>query len=124
MKRIIFGLTAILILISTYLVFFYAPIPINITQVAGNPLNFKIFYFHVPIAISAYLAFAIVFASSILYLHSEKQKWDIIALSSAEVGIIFAFLTLVSGSIWASSAWNTYWVTWDVRLNTSLVLFL
>jgi len=124
LKKILFTLTAVLMLISIYLVFFVAPIPINPTQAGGDPANFKIFYFHLPIAISAYLAFAIVFISSILYLRSKQQKWDIVAISAAEVGVIFAFLTLATGSIWARSAWGDFWVTWDVRLNTSLVLFL
>lgn len=124
LKKILFALTAVLMLISIYLVFFVAPIPINPTQAGGDPANFKIFYFHLPIAISAYLAFAVVFISSVLYLRSKHQKWDIVAISAAEVGVIFAFLTLASGSIWARSAWGDYWVTWDVRLNTSLVLFL
>lgn len=123
-KRILFAPAALLILISAYLVFFYAPIPINPTEAGGDPNNFKIFYFHVPIAISAYVAFAAVFISSILYLRNKEQKWDIMALSAAEVGVVFAFLTLASGSIWARSAWGEFWVTWDVRLNTSLVLFL
>ncbi len=124
LKKILFTLTVILMLSSVYMVFFVAPIPIKPTEAAGDANNFKIFYFHVPIAISAYLAFAIVFVSSVLYLRGKQQKLDIIALSAAEVGVIFAFLTLVSGSIWARSAWGEYWVTWDVRLNTSLVLFL
>lgn len=125
LKKILFTLTAVLVLVSIYLVFSdFSPIPVSTKQAAGDPYNFKIFYFHLPIAISAYLAFALVFVSSVLYLRSKQQKWDIIALSSAEVGVIFAFLTLVSGSIWARSAWGEYWVTWDVRLNTSLVLFL
>lgn len=47
-----------------------------------------------------------------------------LSLSAAEVGVVFAFLTLVTGSIWGKSAWNAYWVSWDVRLNTSLILFL
>lgn len=123
-KKLLFGLTALLILISIYLVFFIAPIPIDPGQAAGDPNDFKIFYFHLPIAISAYLSFAIVFVSSILYLRGKQQKWDIIALSAAEVGVIFAILTLLSGSIWGKSAWNAYWASWDVRLNTSLVLFL
>jgi heme exporter protein C len=123
-KKIFYGLTALLILISIYLVFFKAPIPIDTGQAAGDPNNFKIFYFHLPIAISAYLSFAIVFVASILYLRSKQQKWDIIALSAAEIGVIFAILTLLSGSIWGKSAWNAYWASWDVRLNTSLVLFL
>lgn len=125
LKKIVFILTAVLLLVSVYLVFSgYAPIPVSSKEATGDPNNFKIFYFHVPIAISAYLAFAIVFVASILYLRSKEQKWDIAALSAAEVGVVFAFLTLASGSIWAKSAWGAYWVTWDVRLNTSLVLFL
>jgi len=123
-KEILFTLTAVLILVSSYLVFFQAPIPIDPGSAAGDPNNFKIFYFHIPIAISAYLCFAIVFVSSILYLRRKEQKWDIISLSAAEVGVIFAILTLASGSIWGRSAWNAYWVSWDVRLNTSLILFL
>ena len=125
LKKILFTLTAVLMLVSIYLIFSgYSPIPVSVKEAAGEPNNFKIFYFHLPIAISAYLAFAIVFVASILYLRGKKQKWDIIALSSAEVGVIFSALTLASGSIWAKSAWGEYWVTWDVRLNTSLVLFL
>ena len=125
LKKLIFTLTAVLMLVSVYLVFSgYSPIPVSTKEAAGDPNNFKIFYFHLPIAISAYLGFAIVFVSSILYLRGKQQKWDIVALSAAEVGVIFAFLTLASGSIWAKSAWGEYWVTWDVRLNTSLVLFL
>ncbi len=123
-KNLLFIITAALVLISIYVVFFIAPIPIDASQAAGDPNDFKIFYFHVPIAISAYLSFAIVFVSSIVYLRTSQQKWDIMALSAAEVGVIFAVLTLVSGSIWGKSAWNAYWVSWDVRLNTSLVLFL
>ncbi|HEY9246876.1 MAG TPA: cytochrome c biogenesis protein CcsA [Candidatus Methanoperedens sp.] len=124
LKKMLFLLTAIIVLVSIYLVFFVAPIPIKTTEAAGDPNNFKIFYFHLPIAISAYLSFAIVFVSSILYLKTKKQKWDIVGLSAAETGVIFAFLTLASGSLWAKSAWGDYWVTWDVRLNTSLILFL
>ena len=124
LKKIIFALTAVLMLVSIYLVFFAAPIPIDPKTAGGDPNNFKIFYFHLPIAISAYLGFAIVFISSIIYLRGKAQKWDIVALAAAEVGVVFSFLTLASGSIWAKSAWGEYWVTWDVRLNTSLVLFL
>ncbi len=125
LKKPLFILTAVLLVVSIYMIFSgYSPIPVSTKEATGDPNNFKIFYFHVPIAITAYVAFAIVFVSGILYLRSKQQKWDIIALSAAEVGVIFAFLTLVSGSIWARSAWGEYWVTWDVRLNTSLVLFL
>ncbi|HEY9206114.1 MAG TPA: cytochrome c biogenesis protein [Candidatus Methanoperedens sp.] len=125
LKKSIFILTAVLLVVSIYMIFSgYSPIPVNPKEAPGDPNSFRIFYFHVPIAITAYVAFAIVFVSGILYLRSKQQKWDIVALSAAEVGVIFAFLTLVTGSIWAFSAWGYFWVTSDVRLNTSLVLFL
>jgi len=124
LNKILYAITAMLMLISVYLVFFIAPVPIDPGAAAGDPNNFKIFYFHLPIAISAYLCFVIVFVSSILYLKNKEQKWDILSLSAAEVGVLFALLTLVTGSIWGRSAWNAYWVSWDVRLNTSLILFL
>ncbi len=124
LKKIVYAMTAALILTSIYIDFFIAPVPIDPGQAAGDPNNFKIFYFHLPIAISAYLSFFIVFISSILYLRKKEQKWDIVSLAAAEVGVVFALLTLISGSIWGRSAWNAYWVSWDVRLNTSLILFL
>jgi heme exporter protein C len=124
LKKILYTLTSALILISAYFLFFIAKIPIDTAGAAGDPENFKIFYFHLPIAISAYVSFFIVFIASILYLRSKKQKWDIMAISAAEVGLLFAFLTMATGSLWARSAWNAYWVPWDVRLNTSLILFL
>ena len=123
-KKILFPLTIIAMVVSIYLIFFVAPIPVDPMDAGGNPINFKIFYFHVPIAITAYLAFTVVFVSGIMYLRTKQEIWDIRAISAAEVGVIFAILTLITGSLWARSAWGMYWVTWDVRLNTSLVLFL
>ncbi len=124
MRKILFSLTVAAIIASIYLIFFVTPVPIDPMEAAGNPVNFKIFYFHVPIATTAYLAFAIVFACGILYLRTKKEKWDRIAISASENGVIFAALTLITGSLWARSAWGEFWVSWDVRLNTSLVLFL
>ncbi len=89
-----------------------------------SPRDYKIFYFHVPIAITSYLAFTFVFISGIFYLRGGGRRWDIRAVSAAEVGVIFAGLALLSGSMWAKSAWGAFWVEWDVRLNTTLVLFL
>ncbi len=81
-RNILFSLTSVAIVVSIYLIFFIAPIPIDPMEAGGDPINFKIFYFHVPIAVTAYLAFAIVFVSSILYLRTKQQKWDIRAISS------------------------------------------
>lgn len=120
-KKALFGITAVLLGIAIYMVFFFAPIP---AEGPGEPESYRIFYFHVPIAITAYLAFTVVFISGIFYLKSKKNFWDMIALSAAEVGVVFALLTLATGSLWAKATWGEYWVTWDVRLNTSLALFL
>ncbi|HIH95325.1 TPA: cytochrome c biogenesis protein CcsA [Methanosarcina acetivorans] len=114
--------TAGVMLLATYMIFFYlSPIKDEAGEVLSG--SFRIFFFHMPIAIISYLAFAVVFAASILYLRDKALKWDIYARSAAEVGTLFAFLVLITGSIWAKDAWGWYWI-WDIRLTTSLVLFL
>ncbi len=114
--------TASVMLLAAYMLFFYLP---PIRDESGEVLSgsFRIFFFHMPVAITAYLAFGIVFVASVLYLREKSIKWDIYARSAAEVGTLFAFLVLVTGSIWAKDAWGWYWI-WDIRLTTSLVLFL
>lgn len=83
----------------------------------------KIFYIHVPAAWVAYLAFAVVMVSSISYLRSGAERWDHLALASAESGVLFTGLTLLTGMLWGRPVWGTYWV-WDPRLTLTLVLFL
>ena len=83
----------------------------------------RIFYFHVAGALTAFLAFFLVFLSSIAYLRTRAPRWDLLAASLAEIGVVFTSLTLLSGSIWARSAWGTWW-TWEPRLTTTLLLWL
>ncbi|MBF0278899.1 MAG: cytochrome c biogenesis protein CcsA [SAR324 cluster bacterium] len=83
----------------------------------------KIMYLHVPTVIVTYLAFFVVFAFSIAYLWKRDMMFDQVAKSSAEVGLIFCGLVLVTGAIWGKPTWGTYWV-WDARLTTTLLLFL
>lgn len=82
----------------------------------------RIFYFHVSSAWLAFVAFAVVFVASILFLWKRKEKWDIVALSSAEIGVIFTTLVLLTGPLWAKPIWNAWW-TWDPRLSTTVVLW-
>lgn len=82
----------------------------------------RIMYFHVASAWNAYLAFFVVFISSILYLRKGERRWDRLALSSAELGVFFTTMALVSGSIWGRSVWGVWW-TWDPRLTTTLILW-
>jgi heme exporter protein C len=83
----------------------------------------RIFYFHVPSAWVAYLAFAVVFIASIAYLRTGARRWDLLAHSSAEVGVVFCTLVLITGPIWARPVWGTWW-EWDARLTSTLVLWL
>ena len=110
-------LTMLLMFSALLLVFGYAPIEKTMGMAQ------KIFYFHVPSAIMAFCAFAIVFVASILYLKQKDDKYDRVASSAAEVGVIFSILMLLTGPIWARSAWGVWW-TWEPRLTTTLILFL
>ncbi len=81
-------------------------------------------YNHVPSAWVAFFAFFVVFACSILYLWKKDREWDIYAHASAEIGVVFCSLVLITGPIWAKPAWGHWWVWWDVRLTSTLVLWL
>ena len=116
-NNILLGLSLALMVAALYMVFIYVPTEKNMGVVQ------RIFYFHVPIAWVAFLAFFIVFVSSIMYLWKRDMKWDRYAHVSAEVGIIFTTLVLITGSIWAKPVWGIWW-TWDARLTASLVLWL
>jgi heme exporter protein C len=83
----------------------------------------RIFYFHIPLAWLAFLAFFIVFIGSILYLIKRDNKWDRLANSSAQIGVVFTTLFLIAGSLWAKPIWGVWW-TWDPRLTSSLVLWV
>jgi len=114
---ILFGLGLALMMAALYMVFIYVPTEKNAGIVQ------RIFYFHVPVAWVAFLAFFITFIFSILYLWKRVTKWDAIAHASAEIGVLFTTLVLITGPIWAKPAWGIWW-TWDARLTTSLVLWL
>jgi heme exporter protein C len=83
----------------------------------------RIFYYHVPAATAASLLFWTNFVASLWYLWKRSQVADAIAVSAAEVGVVFFTVVLISGPIWARYAWGTFWV-WDARLTTSLILWL
>jgi heme exporter protein C len=114
---ILFGLGLALMIAALYMVFIYVP-----TEEHSGIIQ-RIFYFHVPVAWVAFLAFFITFIFSILYLWKRETKWDAIAHASAEVGVLFTTLVLITGPIWAKPVWGIWW-TWDARLTTSLVLWL
>src|SRR6059058_3399813 len=83
----------------------------------------KIFYIHVPAAWVAFLAFGLVALASGVFLWLRDQRLDRFAESSAEVGVVFTTVVLITGPLWARPIWGTYWAWWDVRLISTLFLW-
>jgi heme exporter protein C len=83
----------------------------------------RIMYIHVPSAATAYLAVGTVAVASVLYLWKRRMRYDRVAHSAAEIGVLFTGLALASGMIWGKPVWGTWW-TWDARLVTTAILFL
>jgi heme exporter protein C len=83
----------------------------------------KIFYLHVPAAWVAFLAFFLVAVASGVYLWLRDIRLDRFAESSAEVGVVFTTVVLVTGPLWAKPIWGTFWAWWDVRLVSTLFLW-
>ncbi|MGH7542279.1 MAG: cytochrome c biogenesis protein CcsA [Gemmatimonadota bacterium] len=83
----------------------------------------RLLYVHVPSAWLAMLSFFVVFLMSVLYLVQRQLRWDLVAASSAEIGVVFTALTLALGSLWAKPTWGVWW-TWDPRLTTTAILLV
>jgi len=115
------------------------PTPLSIAAAAGVALTYvraiyftpteavqgpaqKIFYIHAPSAWVAFLAFFLVALASALYLWLREERLDRIAEASAEVGIVFTTVVLITGPLWGKPIWGTYW-TWDARLTLTLFLW-
>jgi len=109
--------TVVLFLIATYMVFFYAPQEAVMGDVQ------RVFYFHVATGWVGMLGFIGAAVAGIIYLIKKDRKWDIVGLAAVEIGIVFIFINIVTGAIWARPIWNTWW-TWDPRLTTATVMLL
>src|SRR5438270_3198541 len=83
----------------------------------------RIFYYHVPSAATAFLLFAVNFVASIVYLVRRSARADAVAVTTAEVGVVFCTVVLVTGPLWARPVWGIWW-TWDARLTSTLLLWL
>jgi heme exporter protein C len=115
------ALSAVLVMIALYLALAGAP-EANLQSETGRYAQ-RIIYFHIATAWVGFLAFFVTFVGGVGYLRTQARKWDIVALSSAEIGTVFMLGVLISGSIWAKPAWGVWWV-WDERLTISLIQFL
>ena len=105
------------VLVALGMVFLYAP-----REAAMGDVQ-RIFYFHVSSAWVGFFAFFVTFLAGIGYLARGERRWDVLALSSVEVGLTFITMTVITGSLWARPVWGTYW-TWEPRLTISAVQLL
>lgn len=112
----LFAVAVILVAVTFVRVIYFTPIE------ATQGLAQKIFYLHLPAALAAFMAFGLVALTSVLYLWLKDPKLDLIAESSAEVGVIFTTMVLISGPLWGKPVWGTWW-TWDARLTLTLFLW-
>src|SRR5881398_401047 len=100
------------------LVFFYAPLD------ADQGFIQKIFYLHVPLAITALVGFIVGGVFAIAHLRSGNRKWDAYSYVSIHMSVIFGVAVLVTGSIWAKASWGHWWVWDEPTLVSFLIIFL
>ena len=104
-------------LAALYLVFVRVP-----TDSFQGPVQ-RIFYVHMAMWLATFTAFGLVAVASLLYLWKRQPAWDHLGRASAELGLLFCSLGLITGSIWAKPIWGTWW-TWDPRLTLTLILWM
>jgi heme exporter protein C len=106
--------SALLMAGAIYMVFFYAPREATMGEVQ------RVFYFHVSTAWVGMLGFLAAGVSGVAYLVTKDQKWDIVEVASVEISLVFFFIAIALGSIWARPSWGKWW-TGDPRLTSAAV---
>ena len=112
------ALAAALMGIAIVFAFFVAP------EDADQGISQRIFYFHVPIALTAYAAFGWGAFKGLLLLWRKEERYDLESYVAIHQGTIFGSLTLLTGSIWAKASWGHWWLWSENQLVLFLVLFL
>ncbi len=110
-------LAGALTLIDLYLIFQYAPTE----RVMG--IVQRLFYFHVPVILTSFLAFVLAAGASIAYLVRRSRRWDRLAYASTEVGVVFFTTAILTGAVWARPVWGVWWV-WDANGTLTFTLWL
>jgi heme exporter protein C len=110
--------TVVLLGAGIGLVFFYAPLD------ADQGITQKVFYIHVPIALTAYACFGWGAWKALVHLRTRAPGADLESYAAIHQGVIFGALTLVTGSIWARASWGIWWTWSSNQLVTFLILFL
>jgi heme exporter protein C len=105
----------ILLAVAAWMSLSYAPLE----RVMGAVQ--RVFYFHVATAWVGMLGFILAAIAGVLYLWKKDMKWDRVGLVSVEISLVFFFIAIVLGSIWARPIWGKWW-TWEPRLTTAAIL--
>jgi len=109
---------AVLMPVALGLIFFYVP------NDADQGFSQRIFYFHVPIALTTYTLFGVSAVNAFRYLMSKDESLDLKSYVPMHLGVIFGTLTLITGSIWAKASWGVWWYWGSKQLTTFLIIFL
>jgi heme exporter protein C len=109
--------TLALLAAATLAVFLYAPVEVQMGRVQ------KVFYFHLSAAWVGMIGFLVAVIAGIAYLITSQRKWDVAGYAAVEVSLVFFFIAIVAGSIWARRTWGTWW-TWDPRLTSAAIVEL
>lgn len=116
-SSVLVGLSAVVLVVALGMVFLYAPREATMGDVQ------RIFYFHVSCAWVGFFGFFVTFLAGIGYLVRGERRWDVLALSSVEIGLTFITMTVITGALWARPVWGKYW-TWEPRLTISAMQLL
>ena len=109
---------ALLMSLALAMIFFWVPTDID------QGYSQRIFYFHVPIALTTYALFGWGAVNAARYLWKREPSLDLRSYVPMHLGVIFGSLTLVTGSIWAHISWGHWWFWGDTQLTTFLIIFL
>ena len=111
------GLSFFVMMVALYMALIWSP------DAVGEPVTYRILYFHVASAFMSYIGFFITFVGSILFLKKKDLKFDRWAKVGADLGVHFCALMIISGMIWGKQRWGAWW-TWEPRLTTALILLV
>jgi len=116
-SALLIGAALVAMVASLYGAFLYAPTD----RVQGDVQ--RLFYMHVPAALTMYVAILVVFVASLRYLQTRDAAWDEVAAAGGETGLLFGTMVMATGPMWAKPIWGAWW-TWDARLTSFFVLWL
>ncbi len=117
LRRILLLLALALMVTDLYLALVWAPTE----RIMGHVQ--RVMYIHLPLVLVSFTAFFVVLIGSIGYLWKRDSRWDALAYSAAEIGVVAITLVLITGAMWAKPVWGVWW-TWEPTLTTALILWL